>query len=470
METMASSDSIISIGKEAECEDFVINIIPPAEWPECCIYRVPKRLRKVKKESYTPQLVSIGPFHHRGNELKDTNMKMHKLRYLMAFSDRTGKSQEDLRKIIKENEVKIRHCYSEDCRLNSKDFVKMILLDAIFIIELFLRIDENHENDYIVKKPWLEIGIRRDLLLLENQLPFFILEKLYMFAKNDSSSCNHYEEGKQVEEHKKDLMKQDAPFVKLSRNYFGRQYDIKKQSAVGEEVNHFIDLLRYFFCSVPDQLNHGENLRDLNCATKLDEAGLKFKPVKERCLLDITFSGNDCLKHCPCFNLSWLLACLPCLKCFPHLERMQCILEIPPLKIFDNTECLLRNLMALEQCHYPLKAYICNYVLLLDQLIDTEKDVDLLVEKKVIANNIGSNAAVMTLINRLCLDIVVDGSCYSSLCREITSYLDNPWNNTMGTMKSVYFRDFWRGSGTVVGLIVLGFTFWGFLRPYFVKV
>jgi hypothetical protein len=165
METMAANDSIISIGKEAECEDFVINIIPPAEWPECCIYRVPKRLRKVKKESYTPKLVSIGPFHHRTNELKDTSMKMHKLRYLKAFSDRTRKSQEDLRKIIKENEVKIRHCYSEDCKLNSKDFVKMILLDAIFIIELFLRINAKDENDYIVKKPWLENGIRCDLVL-----------------------------------------------------------------------------------------------------------------------------------------------------------------------------------------------------------------------------------------------------------------------------------------------------------------
>jgi hypothetical protein len=149
---------------------------------------------------------------------------------------------------------------------------------------------------------------------------------------------------------------------------------------------------------------------------------------------------------------------------------MQCILEIPHFRIFDGTECLLRNLMALEQCHYPLKAYICNYVLLLDDLIDTEKDVDLLVEKKVITNNIGSNAAVATLINRLSLEIVVEVFCYSSLCQEIISYLDNPWNNTMGTMKSVYFRDFWRGSGTVVGLIVLGFTFWGFLRPYFMKI
>jgi hypothetical protein len=467
MEKMAS-DSIISFGKEAECEDFVINI-PPAEWPECCIYKVPKRLRKIKKESYTPKLISIGPFHHRGKELKDTNMKMHKLRYLKAFIDRTGKSHEDLRKIIEDNEVKIRHCYSEECRLNSKDFVKMILLDAIFIIELFLRLYRK-ENDHIVNKPWLENAIRRDLVILENQLPFFVLEKLYKFAFNDSSSCNHREEGKQIEEHKKDLMKQDAPFVKLSRHYFKR-YDKQPECVViGEEVKHLADLLRYFFCSVRELKPSNQQPRNLCCATKLDEAGLKLKPVEERRLLDITFVGNRLLKYFPCFNLSWLVACLPCLKCFPPLERMQCILEVPHFEIFDSTECLLRNLMALEQCHYPHKAYICNYVLLLDDLIDTEKDVDLLVEKNVIANNIGSNAAVAALINRLCLEIVVLESCYSSLSHEIIEFLDNPWNRTMATMKSVYFRDFWRGTGTVVGLIVVGFTFWGFLRPYFMKI
>ncbi|GLT69873.1 hypothetical protein SLA2020_419890 [Shorea laevis] len=132
-----------SIVKEAECEDIVINNIPPglppAEWQKCCIYRVPKQLRKVNKEAYTPKLVSIGPFHHRRKELRD--MEKHKRGYLEDFLKRTTlkKSQQDLESIIEAKEEEIRLCYSDDCRLNSKDFVQMILLDAIFIIELFLK-------------------------------------------------------------------------------------------------------------------------------------------------------------------------------------------------------------------------------------------------------------------------------------------------------------------------------------------
>ena len=55
--------------------------------------------------------------------------------------------------------------------------------------------------------------------------------------------------------------------------------------------------------------------------------------------------------------------------------------------------------MAFEQCHYPHETYICNYIVLLDHLIKTEKDVDLLVEKKVLDNWLGRDEAVVNLIN-----------------------------------------------------------------------
>jgi hypothetical protein len=355
------SDSITCID---ECEQLfaTINISldqPPPEWPECCIYRVPKKLRKIKEEAYTPKLISIGPFHHSGNEFKD--MEKHKVRYFKDFLKRTGKSKEDLLEIIKVDKEKISHCYSEeqlshcyseDCILESDDhFVKMILLDGIFIIELFLKDKdskkiknkkheeekahskrkkaeeeeeeeeevneeakrkrkkgEEEEEDYILRKPWLKSGIENDLMLLENQLPFFILDKLYMFALNVSPSCNHLEVGKQI-------VKRDAPFVMLSRNFFDT-YDKHKQSIIDKEVKHFTDLLRYFLCLVPrlEMKPDKGGLDNRICATKLEDAGLKFKVGENRRLLDISFVMNRCLRKFPCFNLSWLLTCLPCLK------------------------------------------------------------------------------------------------------------------------------------------------------------
>ena len=192
-------------------EELIIDIpsdMEAIQWRECCIYKVPRKLRQVNKEAYTPKLISIGPFHHGEKdlmgekELRDeenenvlSDMEMLKVRYFKYFCDRTGKRQKEIAKIIEENEAKIRHCYAEIIKLNSKDFVKMVLLDSTFIIELFLRNQENEkriqenepllkndakkedEEDYILSKPWLEEGIKQDLMLLENQLPFFILKE-----------------------------------------------------------------------------------------------------------------------------------------------------------------------------------------------------------------------------------------------------------------------------------------------------
>ena len=49
--------------------------------------------------------------------------------------------------------------------------------------------------------------------------------------------------------------------------------------------------------------------------------------------------------------------------------------------LHDSREIKLRNIIALEQCHYPKHTHVCSYALFLDYLIDTDKDVDLLLEK-----------------------------------------------------------------------------------------
>ena len=394
-----------------------------SEFAECCIYKVPKQLRKVNEEANTPKVVSIGPFHHNGFGLSD--MENHKKKYLEHFVNRTGKSKKDLQEIIEANEKKIRRCYAKTFdRIKRKDFVEMILLDAIFIIELFLKTFIK-EPDYILSKPWLVNYLLYDLILLENQLPFFVLEKLYMFAFNDFSGCNHCGEGKQIEEHKKDLKKEDAPFVTLSRKYFSH-FDQRKHSIIGEEVKHLTDLLRYLFCSVPELIQkRRKHMVNLYGATKLDYARLKFEAIHERRLLDITFCNK------------------------------RSILAVPQLVIDDNTEVVFRNLIALEQCHYPSKPYICNYVSLMNYIINTEQDVKLLVEKDVIVNHIGSNAKVATLFSELCIQMLVTQSCYGSLSVEIDGYCKNFWNRSMASIKGTFFRDFGRSIATVGAIIAL---------------
>ncbi|XP_023927733.1 UPF0481 protein At3g47200 [Quercus suber] len=468
----------------------------PEKWPECCIYKVPQKLRKVKEEAYTPKLISIGPYHHGQKKLK--KMEDLKVRYFNEAVYRTRKNQDDFTRCIRKIEYKkILHCYSEVNNMNEKDFMQMILLDSIFIIEQLWRTNENppmsqsamttisrkcewkldacvitcqketkeddpekknpKEDNHKRENPLRSYNIMQDLILLENQVPFFVLVELYDFAYSGLSMYQKNE---------------DYSFLKLVHEYFfhfwasaGFYSDYEKIfSGKKKKVKHFTDFLRYFL--IPQNLNCGSSFDRVPCATKLSEAGVEFKVSKSENgrLLDIQFRKSALLEICPFLNLSWLLSCFPCLKC---LEIMQPVLELKSFIIGDATECVVRNLMALEQCHYPWEAYVCNYIVLLDHLINTEADVDLLVEKNVIVNWLGNNKRVATLINNLCQQIVEGNrSCYFDLSKKIKDHYNSCWSKLMASFKNLYFKDFWRGTTTVVGIIVLLFTTWNFVRPF----
>ncbi|KAL4599798.1 hypothetical protein ACB092_11G152600 [Castanea dentata] len=404
-------------------EEFTIIAIPqawdlePDKQPECCIYRVPRNLRNLNEDAYTPKEISIGPFHHGKENLK--------------------KKEELKLRCVQEKELKIHHCYAKNFHeIIKEDFVKMILLDSIFIIEHLWWTKQYPEEDNIHESI---SDILHDLILLENQVPFSVLEELYNFAYLDLP--NHHNEDKSLPQ-----------LIGIVR--FGEP----------KKVKHLTDFQRCFL--LPQNRKCGRSFERVPCATKLSEAGVEFKVSKSENggLLDIQFRKSALLEICPFLNMSWLLSCFPCFKC---LEIMQPVLELKSFVIRDATESVVRNLMALEQCHYPWEAYVCNYIVLLDHLINTEADVDLLVEKNIIVNWLGNNKAVAILINHLCQQIVEGNhSCYFDLSEKIKDHYSSRWSKLMASFTNLYFKDFWRGTATVVGIMVLFFAFWNFLRPF----
>jgi hypothetical protein len=67
---------------------------------ECCIYRVPHDFRKLNEEAYTPRFISIGPFHHGGNERLQTMEKL-KVKYFKRFLEKTKLNIENFSKHYK---------------------------------------------------------------------------------------------------------------------------------------------------------------------------------------------------------------------------------------------------------------------------------------------------------------------------------------------------------------------------------
>uniref|UniRef100_A0A6N2LBC3 Uncharacterized protein n=1 Tax=Salix viminalis TaxID=40686 RepID=A0A6N2LBC3_SALVM len=144
----------------------------------CCIYRVPKSLPNVNWKAYTP----LGPLHCEIKRIQA--MQNHKWRCFREFIEQDGMNKEKIRDlvvIIQNKEKYIRFCYSEKFnQINSCDFIEMILLDAVFIVE-FLK-EYKHPKNF---EPKMMFDIKEDLILLENQLPFSIIWSIYSEINRD---------------------------------------------------------------------------------------------------------------------------------------------------------------------------------------------------------------------------------------------------------------------------------------------
>ncbi|KDO62959.1 hypothetical protein CISIN_1g041726mg, partial [Citrus sinensis] len=84
-------------------------------------------------------------------------------------------------------EAELRNCYAETIHLETDEFIKMVLvMDVVFIIEFFMKFYQPNfrtNEDPILRKSFLHDDVKLEILLLENQLPLFILNDLFNLAK-----------------------------------------------------------------------------------------------------------------------------------------------------------------------------------------------------------------------------------------------------------------------------------------------
>ncbi|KRH08613.1 hypothetical protein GLYMA_16G161200v4 [Glycine max] len=408
---------------ETKLTNMLQNVKPPEMYgfDMQCIYRVPPDIRETNPKAYTPRIVSIGHFHkacYAGNE--DSifeSMEELKVNYLKAFLNRTQVPVGTFVVTLHALEDKIRSCYAVRIKYNSDDFLKMILIDACFIIELFLRLYRYNYwrgKDPVLLKDWMRMQIRSDLILLENQLPFFVLEQLYNLAG----------------------MNQEFPsFLQISFNCLKHER-YGTTSCPTESPKHFTDLMRTSIISsskfVLREEEECKGIKHVYSASQLREAGLKFKVSlnENECLLDLTYSSEG-------------------------------VLTMPILNITENSEMFFRNILAFEECHLSDDTnIITQYLVILDFVINTEKDVNVLVDNKIIVNWMGDANKVATMVNNLDSNLAMPdfNSHYYSLCNSLNEFYENPRNKYKARFRlfiNEYFDAPWTIASTVAAVVLL---------------
>ncbi|XP_027164602.1 UPF0481 protein At3g47200-like [Coffea eugenioides] len=412
------------------------------------IFRIHNLLRKVNESAYEPEIIAIGPYHHRKSDLK--SMKEHKLLYLKLLLGQNI----DVKKCVeavKPLEKDARKYYAEpiDPELSPQEFVKMMVLDGCFIIKLLLlnfeRMDSVDNNDPIFKQDWILNSLQRDLMLLENQLPFFILCKLYETLElpdqgsglirlalnffvdllpvqvsankngNPMGSIGHLldETGNPLEDirHLLDLIHRFWSTSKLKA-----QNDVERSTGEYESIRcstqcHLLDLIHRYWPQNDVKRSTGE-FELIPCSTQLAEAGIKLLKIDQVDIFDIQFDNGS--------------------------------LQIPTLVIEDRTESFLRNLIAYEQ-YSGGGGYVTDYVTFLGCLIKSKKDVTELSRHGIIHNLVGESEIISEMFNKMIVCVVGPSRNfrYAEIFSRVNIHCDRRMNRWLAKLRRNYLNSPW---------------------------
>lgn len=339
--------------------------------------------------------------------------------YLQSFLQRTKISLEHYIEFVRKREQKVRSHYAETFEgISSNQFVEMILVDAAFVVELLCRNYRRREidkNDRIFHKPLKLLEIRHDMMLLENQLPFCIFEDIFPLTKLNVPQSTD----------KSALIKVTYKFFK-AKAYLGEEKKILEKMG-NSEIKHFVDFFRQ--CHVPTQPPHERKIQSLTIpnVTKLYNAGVRFQKSTGS-LLDIKFSQGT--------------------------------LEIPLPRIRTSTESFILNMLAFEQRHF-LEYYINDYVFIINRLINSTEDAELLVQNGVFESKLTDTHEVVASISNLARGSILRHKHFNfkDLSDGLRDYCSKPWNTWMATLKRNYFSSpltiFAVGVATAVFLLTL---------------
>ncbi|KAF8377986.1 hypothetical protein HHK36_029318 [Tetracentron sinense] len=300
----------------------------------CCIFQVPKTLRRHNNNVYETHTISIGPFHHGKKALKSSEkIKLWYLHDLLSRALIPNTFLEDMIKHIKELEVRAGAC--------------------------------THQQAV----PWVRLAIQNDLLLFENQLHWFVLECLFNLTT--------------------DHERRIPSLADLALNFFHDMILITVPPKPNSkfETKHLLDLVCTSLVSPNAEMEQEcPQVVLIPSVTELLQSRVKFKVGNPKDILGAKFSNG--------------------------------VLEIPPIKLQENAESIFRNLIAFEQCDHECTHSITSLAILLDNLINSSKDVDFRSNKGIIEKAL-SNEDICLFFNRLYNDAVVVSFSYHRLSREL---------------------------------------------------
>ncbi|KAI7755318.1 hypothetical protein M8C21_030164 [Ambrosia artemisiifolia] len=386
------------------------------------IYMVPNTLRDLSPSSFNPRVVSIGPLHK-----EDENVQAfegRKANYLIDLMCRIHCPQEETLKScaqkVHASMEQIKACYVWKKTYSEVEIAEMMVMDACFILEFinwFSEFDKSHPGNFLLTQT-----IIYDLVLLENQIPFFILDEIFR--------CTILKFDPEASLIK--LFHRVLTFLNLFRA------DIKLHNFSINSTPHILGLLHE--CYKPQNYVTSVYFPSIiHSAVDLYRAGVNFRPNQNQTWM--MGMEVDVYRLIPCLFGSWSKASL----------------RIPILSVHEFTELVFRNLIAYEQTGQT-RSYVTSYVIAMNMLVNTQEDVATLVDSKVLVNSIGSNEEAANMINNMGNEVACLEFFYGQQWETLNVYCDNYWPKNIAWLRRTYFNSPWNMIALFAGFILFALT------------
>lgn len=496
------------------------------------IFNVPKELMAEKPEAYIPQIVSIGPCHHWRTELHD--MDHYKLSSACRFQKRTmglAKFQSVIVEEFKNHDWHVRSCYHKFIEYKEETLAWIMALDAVFLLQCLqffvTHADQSSESEVKQLARVLDLrgtsavynSVLRDLMMLENQMPLFLMKKLLELELGSEAKA---------EERLSSLL--SLMFQELS------PFSFKMPESRNLRINerrHMLEAL--YYCIVPlsdgqipvgfdeekdapcpadmstvtpvEEGNNSPNLEDSSTIrqafsmlcqtlssmnvgvarflTMLLRRALKWKPsqfvMKLPFLLILTtfkrldedVMGNGDESSVKIIQPSPHELNIPSVadlhfagvKFSPtdgdlttiQFDEKTATLYLPRVKLDSSTEVILRNLVAFEASAAPAGALVLRrYTDFMNGMIDGVTDVKLLRESGIICNHHQSDGEVASLWNRMGKCVHPKDSGYlDKVIKDLNGYYSRNWKVVVVEFVNKHIFSSWKLLSLVAAAILL---------------